>query len=96
MPRFRRLAAVALVLALTSSWALAAPRHEARRSRGEVTTAASPAGLLLSRFREWVTAVWTKEGCVIDPGGACVGDTDTEPPPPAGCGIDPGGSPCGS
>jgi hypothetical protein len=95
MPRFRRLAAVALVLALTSSWALAAPRHEARRSRGEITAAASPASLLLSWFWEWVTAKWTKEGCGIDPSGGCAGGSDTESPPPVGCGSDPNGSPCG-
>lgn len=94
MPRFRRLAAFALVLGLTSSWVLAAPRHETRRSRGEITAAASPASLLLSRVWEWLSAVGSKAGCIIDPSGGCVGKPGTAPPPPAGCGIDPGGSPC--
>jgi hypothetical protein len=92
MPRFRRLAAVAFMLVLTSTWVVAAPRHETRRSPGEVTAAASPAGLLLSRVWQWLSAAWSKAGAGSDPSGGKPG----APPPPAGSNSDPSGCPCGS
>ena len=90
MPRFRRLAAIVLVLTLTSSWALAQPRHEG----GVQWEPAARAGALeavFSRLLGWLTAVWTKEGCGLDPNGACTAGSAAPPTSPnvdAGCGLD--------
>jgi hypothetical protein len=68
MSRFRRLAGVAFVLILVSSWAAAAPRDETRPSR-EKPTVSSSAETLFSRLRGWLTRVGTKTGCGSDPSG---------------------------
>jgi hypothetical protein len=52
---------------------------------------------------EWVTSLWVKNGCSIDPGGLCATSPISHPPAPvpsessldAGCGIDPSGGTCG-
>jgi hypothetical protein len=49
----------------------------------------------LSRLWEWLTAGWTKAGCISDPRGACIaGSPAGAPTTKEGCGSDPGGSPC--
>jgi hypothetical protein len=95
MSRFRILAGFALVLVLSAS-AGAEPRRSAEPPRE--MAASAEAETLVSRLWQWLAAIWTKEGCGIDPGGRC-GVSPSTPAPPnqeAGCVIDPGGSPCGN
>jgi hypothetical protein len=100
MPRCRSIFAFALVLVLTSSLAMAAPRPEAGQSWGKATAAAAAfSDALGARLWGWLTAAWTKVGCGSDPNGACSGSQGGTPVAPGdlsdvGCGIDPSGSPC--
>ncbi|HEV8580943.1 MAG TPA: hypothetical protein VGX68_17895 [Thermoanaerobaculia bacterium] len=80
MPRLRKLSAFVLALVLTSSAALAKPRHESKTQR-EMHAVTGTADALVSRLLNWLGGVWTKAGCVIDPDGTCVGGTGTTVPP---------------
>ncbi len=93
--RFLRTFAVLVVsLALTTPLCEAASRGRASRI--------SPAFTHLGLWA-WVTSVWVKVGCSIDPGGLCATNPVSQPLAPvpsgssleAGCSLDPGGSPCG-
>lgn len=82
---FGRRIAVAFLLAvfLVAPWAAAEPRDD----RG----AASPH--LFAQLWSWLSALWSDEGCMLDPNGRCGGapaPTDLD----AGCIIDPNGR-CG-
>jgi hypothetical protein len=101
---FRSLLRLTLAV-LAVSLILAAPLHGAA-SRGSATGPASrtsPASLHLPGFWDWVTGIWAKAGCCIDPGGLCSPCANPPGPPvdpPAasnadeGCGLDPGGRTC--
>lgn len=71
-----------LILAVAAPLA-AAPIHRPRQARSE---GVSP----LSTVWSWLT-VWTKNGCMIDPGGRCLSATVPPAGTDNGCGIDPGG-----
>jgi hypothetical protein len=85
---------------LVVSLVLTAPLCEAA-SRGRASRI-SPASAHLGIWT-WVTSIWAKAGCGLDPGGLCATNPTSQPLAPvpsgssldAGCGIDPGGSPCG-
>lgn len=97
----RRFAVLVLSLALATPLCEAASRGSAPDHAGRT----SPASFQLLGVWEWVTSLWAKAGCGIDPNGACA----PSPTPPghsavpapsgssadAGCGIDPGGRTCG-
>ena len=90
------------VLALFSL-VLAAPLH-ARGSAADHARRTPPApSLHLPGLWSWVTSLWAKAGCSIDPGGLCASGANLPGPPVAppaasnadeGCGIDPGGRTC--
>jgi len=99
MSRFRRLAAFTLALVLASSLAMAAPRHGV--SSPKAAAGSSTAEMLFSHLWGWLTGMWSKEGCVIDPNGHCKPGSGTTVAPPGdsgdeGCIIDPSGSCLGS
>ena len=83
----RRIGVLLLILAVAAPLA-AAPIHRPRQARSE---GVSP----LSTVWSWLTIVWTKNGCMIDPHGSCLPGTGSTTAPPAatdnGCGIDPWG-----
>lgn len=87
---FRRAAALALVLALAASWAVAEPRVR-NESRTAVELRAAD---WLSTLWEALRSIWEKNGCGIDPFG-CPGGQPTPEPPSGqgdnGCHIDPNG-----
>jgi hypothetical protein len=76
-----------LAALLTAPWASAAPRHKGGRP-----ARVSPD--VLSQAWRFLTEIWTKIGCNIDPDGRCV-TTAAPLPTKEGCHIDPNGS-CGS
>ena len=90
----RTFAVLVVSLALTTPLCEAASRSRASRN--------SPAFIHLGIWA-WVTSLWAKAGCSLDPGGLCATNPRSQPLAPvpsgssldAGCGIDPGGSPCG-
>jgi hypothetical protein len=94
-PLFRTFAVLVVSLALTTPLCEAASPVRSRTSS------------VFTRFGlwEWVTNLWTKNGCSLDPGGLCVPNLNPSghlvvPVPSgsstdAGCGIDPGGRTCG-
>ncbi len=92
-PLLRTLAVLVISLALT------APLCEAA-SRGSSAPPARPIGIW-----EWVTSLWAKNGCSIDPGGICAPSPNSSGhsavPVPSGsnldegCALDPGGRTCG-
>ena len=90
----RTFAVLVVSLALTTPLCEAASRSRASRT--------SPAFTHLGIWA-WVTNLWAKNGCSIDPGGLCATNPTSQPfasvpsgsSLDAGCGIDPGGSPCG-
>jgi hypothetical protein len=90
----RRKVVVFLLLAtvLTAPGAFAAHRQEKPR----LAHNAEPAPLALaSRTWSFLTSLWNKTGCHIDPNGACVSSPAPLPPPTGksdiGCNIDPNG-----
>ncbi len=94
--RLLRMFAVLMVsLALTTPLCEAASRSRSSRT--------SPASPHLLGVWAWVTNVWVKNGCSIDPGGLCATIPTSQPfaPVPSGssleegCSIDPGGRTCG-
>jgi hypothetical protein len=94
----RRKAVVFLLLAavLTAPGAFAGHRLEKPRPAHN----AEPAPMALaSRAWSFLTSLWRKAGCNIDPNGACVNGPAPLPPPTdhsdIGCNIDPFGR-CGS
>lgn len=93
-PCFRRVAVLALVLALTASWAVAEPRVR-QESRTAVELGAAG---LLSTLWEALRSIWSENGCGIDPFG-CPNSQPTPEPPSSqgdnGCHIDPYGCPKG-
>ena len=90
----RTFAVLVVSLALTTPLCEAASRGRASRN--------SPAFTHL-RIWEWVTSLWAKVGCSLDPGGLCATNPTSQPLAPvpsgssaeAGCSIDPGGRTCG-
>jgi len=93
--RLLRMFAVLLVsLALTTPLCEAASRGRASRP--------SPASTHLGIWA-WVTSVWAKNGCSLDPGGLCATNSTSQPLAPVpsgssleeGCALDPGGRTCG-
>ncbi len=86
------LAVLAVSLILASPLQGAAPRSSAP----ERASRTSPASRHLPGLWDWLTSLWAKAGCCIDPGGLCAPAAN----PPAssntdeGCSLDPGGKPC--
>jgi len=71
-------------LLTTAPWASAAPRHGGGRPARASVVGAIP-DVLVQAWR-FLTGIWNKEGCHIDPNGRCVTNAvDT------GCHIDPDG-----
>lgn len=93
----RRLLRTSAVLVV--SLALTAPLCEAASGGRASRTAPG----LTHGIWEWVTNVWAKAGCSLDPGGLCATNPTSHSLAPvpsgssldAGCGIDPGGRTCG-
>jgi hypothetical protein len=87
-PRRNIVLLAVLVLLTVAPWASAGPRngsgHPVRISGAVVLPD------LLSRAWSFVTGVWTKEGCNIDPNGRCL-SAPSPLPTKEGCQIDPGG-----
>lgn len=83
----RRIGVLLLTLAVAAPLT-AAPVHRPGQARSE---AVAP----LSTVWSWLTNVWAKNGCLIDPHGSCLSGTGSTTAPPAatdnGCGIDPWG-----
>jgi hypothetical protein len=95
MSRVRWFLTFFLAFVLISSLAMAAPHHAANPPKAPAVSAT--AEMLFSHLWGWITGVWTKEGCGIDPSGQCKPGSGTTVAPPgdsvdAGCIIDPGGS----
>src|SRR5262245_47257485 len=88
----RQIVLLLLVALLAAPWSLAAaPRREAP---GRASRAAAPAPLpRLAQLWSFLTSVWGKTGCRIDPDGRCVKSPDPGLAAPAdeGCRIDPDG-----
>jgi hypothetical protein len=90
----RTLAVLVVSLALTTPLCEAASRGRASR----ISPASAHLGIL-----EWVTNLWAKNGCSLDPGGLCAPNPTSHSLPPVpsgssleeGCSIDPGGRTCG-
>ncbi|HVG07426.1 MAG TPA: hypothetical protein VNM67_06955 [Thermoanaerobaculia bacterium] len=85
-----------LISVLTAPGAFAGHRLEKPRPAHH----AEPAPLaLVSRAWSFLTSLWSKTGCQIDPSGRCASSTAPLPPPTGpsdiGCNIDPNGR-CGS
>jgi hypothetical protein len=81
-----------LISVLTAPGAFAGHRLEKPRPAHN----AEPAHLaLVSRAWSFLTSLWSKTGCHIDPNGACVNSPAPLPPPTGqsdiGCNIDPNG-----
>jgi hypothetical protein len=75
-----------LVVSLTLTTPLceaASPGSAARRARQAASIPSHSFGLW-----DWLTNLWAKNGCSIDPGGHCV---KSQSAADGGCGIDPGG-----
>jgi hypothetical protein len=85
IPWVRRVVVLLLIVAVAVPLA-AAPIHRSDPVRLEGT------GPLASLWT-WLSQVWTKNGCAIDPGGRCLPGAVPAPPAGAdnGCGIDPHG-----
>jgi len=65
---------------------VAAPFASAAAPPGRIVRSAAgrfEASNLLSRLMSWLTGVWEKNGCMIDPGGRCLSGTGAAPAPPA-------------
>ncbi|HSS49164.1 MAG TPA: hypothetical protein VLX28_09465 [Thermoanaerobaculia bacterium] len=82
---------VLLFVAAPFASAAAPPDRTVRSATGRFEAPA-----LLSWLMSWLTGVWEKNGCMIDPDGRCLAGTGAAPAPPAGgqnngCGIDPDG-----
>jgi len=91
MPTFRKIVALLLLAAfLAAPWASAAspPRETSKTARPEPAARA-----LLSRVQAFLSSVWTKIGCGIDPSGLCTTAPAEDPQIQSdiGCGIDPDG-----
>jgi hypothetical protein len=91
----RKVVFLLLAAVLTAPGAFAGHRLEKPRSAHN----AEPAPLaLVSRAWSFLTSLWSKSGCQIDPNGQCVSRPSLPPPTnqsDAGCNIDPNGR-CGS
>ncbi|HZF13894.1 MAG TPA: hypothetical protein VFE33_34305 [Thermoanaerobaculia bacterium] len=99
---FRRLALLALALALATPWLVMAAPHPA--AKGAIQAPSAPSSLL-SLWSGWLTRLWADAGCIIDPDGRCAtaplthegciadpsGRCATGPQTDAGCIIDPSG-----
>ena len=88
IPSFRRTTAVLLLLLAAILAAL--PASAAGRSAEAVSL--SPLETL-DRLWSFLRAVWSEEGCRVDPNGQCKPSTTSLPPAQAkdGCHIDPDG-----
>ena len=93
IPSARSVVLLLLVLFVAAPFASAAasPDRTVRSATGR-----SEAPALFSWLMSWLTGVWEKNGCMIDPSGRCLQGTGAAPTPPAagqnnGCGIDPNG-----
>jgi len=95
IPLILRVVALLLVLTVTVPLAAAAAHQSSHRSDDSGFDAAAP----IARLWSWLTAVWEKNGCMIDPNGRCLPGTGAAPAPPAGtdngCALDTHGR-CGS
>jgi hypothetical protein len=82
-----------LAALLTAPWASAAPRHGGGRPARASVVGAIP-DVLVQAWR-FLTGIWNKEGCHIDPNGLCVTMTAPISSPlssvDTGCNIDPDG-----
>ena len=87
IPLTRRIVVLLLILAVAAPLA-AAPIHRSDPVRLEV---AAP----LASLWGWLSHVWAKNGCGLDPHGNCLPGSSSAPNAPTGadngCGIDPGG-----
>jgi hypothetical protein len=85
IPLVRRIVALLLIVAVAAPLA-AAPIHRSDPVRFE---AAAP----LASLWTWLSHIWAKNGCAIDPWGRCLSGSVPAPPSGAdnGCGIDPDG-----
>lgn len=86
IPLARRAVALLIILAVAAPLA-AAPIHRSGPARFE---AATPFASLWI----WLSHIWAKNGCMIDPWGRCLPSTAPAPPAGAdnGCSIDPHGA----
>jgi hypothetical protein len=74
---------LALLLLVVAPWeAAAGPRFGGAQSRAAFSDSATPD--LFSGFLSFLSKLWSKAGCILDPNGQCI-------PEKAGCGIDPHG-----
>jgi hypothetical protein len=91
---FRTFALLVVSVALTTPLCEAASRGRASRP--------APASTHLGIWT-WVTSLWAKNGCSIDPGGLCATNPTSHSLAPVpsgssleeGCSLDPGGRTCG-
>jgi hypothetical protein len=86
-PLSRRVIGLLLILAVAVPLT-ASPIHSSDPVHFEATAP-------LASLWGWLSHVWAKNGCMIDPNGPCLPATGSIPAPPAGaddgCGIDPSG-----
>lgn len=91
IPLARRVAALLIVLAATVPLAATAASHRSVPRSSDDQFATAPIAWVWS----WLTSIWEKNGCMIDPSGRCLLGTGIVPTLPAGtdngCGIDPSG-----
>jgi len=85
IPLSHRIGFLLVILAVAGPLS-AAPAHRSDPVRSE---AGAPLAILWS----WVTNIWAKNGCMIDPGGHCLPGTASTQPAATdnGCAIDPWG-----
>jgi hypothetical protein len=103
MPRLsarRRLAVLVFSLVLAAPWYAAATQLGSYPGSSVRQVSAAPRELF--GFWRWLTGLWAKEGCIIDPNGspACKPTSAGEPDPDdpmvnakEGCILDPNGKP---
>jgi len=85
IPLARSVVVLLLILSVAAPLA-AAPIHRSDPVRFEATAP-------LVRLWSWLSQVWAKNGCGLDPSGRCLPEAAPAPRPGAnnGCGIDPSG-----
>jgi hypothetical protein len=92
MPTFRKVAIVFLLAAFLASGASATA---SRFGHPEPAAAETSPRVLLNRAWAYLSGLWNKTGCKIDPNGQCITAPIPVPSPEdqadTGCGLDPDG-----
>ena len=86
---FRRIV-LGFVVGLCLLTPLASAAQRPQQTRIEKFSLPEPSEVFAGAWR-LLARIWNKEGCMIDPHGACIPKSTVAPNSDAGCGIDPHG-----